>query len=415
MQEAGKGTPSMTRVLVVVGHGMAGHRLVEEMRAGDRSGRWRIVVVGEEPRPAYDRVSLSTYLDGNTAADLCLTSPDLLRDPRVDLWLNTRVTAVDRTARTVTCADGTELDYDALVLATGSRPFVPPVPGRDLPGCFTYRTIEDLDALRAAAAPGEAGVVVGGGLLGLEAARALRLLGMRPSVVEMATHLMPLQVDEGGGRVLARIVDGLGVSVYCGRGVASVDAGSDGRVHGVTLSDGTGLPARAVVFAAGIRPRDELAGSAGLARAERGGILVDRHCRTADEHVWAVGECAAVLGRCYGLAAPAYRMAEAVARQLLGSPSAAFPGADMSAKLKLLGVDVAGFGDVHAETEGAMEFIRDDRAGGTYAKLVLAPDGRTLLGGVLAGDTRGYALLRSLLGRKLIASPELLLMGSQGE
>lgn len=399
----------MTSVLVVVGHGMAGHRLVEEVRAGDRSGRWRIVVAAEEPRPAYDRVAVSSYLDGKSAADLDLTTPRLRTDPLVDLRLNTRAVLLDRGARTVTCADGTVLGYDALVLATGSRPFVPPVPGRDLRGCFTYRTIEDLDALRAAVRPGEPGVVIGGGLLGLEAARALRLLGARPHVVEMAPHLMPLQVDAGGGRVLGRLVAELGVGVHCGRGVASLDAGPDGRVRAVTLSDGTELAASTVVFAAGVRPRDELAEAAGLERGGRGGFLVDERCRTADERVWAVGECAAVLGRCYGLAAPGYRMAEAVARQLLGSPSAVFPGADMSAKLKLLGVDVAGFGDVHARTEGAMEFVREDRAAGTYGKLVLARDGRTLLGGVLAGDAGGYAVLRALLGRKLTAPPELLL------
>ncbi|MEW1611609.1 MULTISPECIES: FAD-dependent oxidoreductase [unclassified Streptomyces] len=399
----------MTRVLVVVGHGMAGHRLVEEIRSGDRSGRWRIVVVAEEPRPAYDRVSLSSYLDGRTAADLDLTTPRLRADPLVDLRLSTRAVHLDRATRTMTCADSTVLEYDALVLATGSRPFVPPVPGRDLAGCFTYRTIEDLDALRAAVRPGEPGVVIGGGLLGLEAARALRLLGARPYVVEMAPHLMPLQVDEGGGRVLARLVGELEVGVHCGRGLASLHAGPDGRVRAVTLSDGTELPASTVVFAAGVRPRDELARSAGLERAGRGGFLVDERCRTADEHVWAVGECAAVLGRCYGLAAPGHRMAEAVARQLLGSPAAAFPGADMSAKLKVLGVEVAGFGDVHARSEGAVEFVREDRAAGTYGKLVLAPDGRTLLGGVLAGDTAGYAVLRSLLGRELTAPAELLL------
>ncbi|MEU1228292.1 FAD-dependent oxidoreductase [Streptomyces sp. NPDC005828] len=402
----------MTRSLVVVGHGMAGHRLVEEVRAGDRTGRWRITVVAEEPRPAYDRVALSSYLEGRTAAELALATPGLADDPRTDLRLDTRVTAVDRAARTVTCSDGTVLRYDALVLATGSSPFVPPVPGRELAGCFTYRTIDDLDALRAAARPGEAGVVIGGGLLGLEAARALLLLGMRPHVVELAPHLMPLQLDEGGGRVLARLVGGLGVGVHCGRGVASVDAGHDGRAAGVTLSDGTVLPARAVVFSAGVRPRDELAGPAGLARGKRGGFHVDEHCRTADARVWAVGECAAVLGRCHGLAAPGLRMAEGVARQLLDAPHEAFPGADLSAKLKLLGVDVAGFGDVHARTEGALEFVREDETAGSYAKLVLAADGRTLLGGVLAGDTRGYAMLRSLLGRPLTAAPERLLAGA---
>lgn len=399
----------MTRTLAVVGYGMAGHRLVEEMRAGDSAGRWRIVVAAEEPWPAYDRVRLSSYLDGTSVAGLTLAAPGLNTDPRVDLRLNTAATSLDLTAGAVRCADGTVIDYDALVLATGSRPFVPPVPGRDLPGCFTYRTIEDLDALRSSAVPGEPGVVVGGGLLGLEAAQALRLLGMRPHVVEAAPHLMPLQVDEGGGRALARRMAQLGVNAHCGRVLASVDAGPEGRVGGVTLSDGTVLPARAVVFSAGVRPRDELAADAGLERAERGGVLVDAHCRTANRNIWAVGECAAVFGHCYGMAPPGYRMAEAVTRQLLGTQAAVFSGADMSAKLKVLGTEVASFGDVHARTEGAVEFVRDDRSTGTYAKLVLAPDGRTLLGGILAGDIRGYAVLRSLLGSELTASPEILL------
>ncbi|UCM88845.1 NAD(P)/FAD-dependent oxidoreductase [Streptomyces marincola] len=403
----------MAGTVVVVGHGMAGHRFVEELRAGDRAGRWRVVVAAEEPRPAYNRVELSSYLAGRSAADLQLAAPGLLSDPLVELRLETAVVSVDRAARTVACADGTVIGWDALVLATGSRPFVPPVPGRDLPGCFTYRTIEDLDALRAAAVPGADGVVVGGGLLGLEAAQALRSLGMRPHVVETAPHLMPAQVDAGAGRLLGRLVAGLGVRVHCGRGVAHVAPGPGGRVGEVALADGAVLPARVVVFAAGVRPRDELAGPAGLARGERGGFLVDERCRTADERIWAVGECAAVLGRCHGLAAPGYRMAETAARQLLGVCSAVFPGADTSAKLKLLGVDVAGFGDVHAASEGAIEFVRDDRAAGTYAKLVLGPDGRTLRGGVLAGDARGYMALRALLGRELPDAPERLLAAAE--
>ncbi|MEU9414649.1 FAD-dependent oxidoreductase [Streptomyces sp. NPDC048272] len=400
----------MSATLVLAGYGMVGHRLLEHLRADKRFASWRIVVAAEEPRAAYDRVALSSYLAGRSARDLTLTGPEVFDDPRIELRLGAPVAAIDRAARTVTFADGSAVRYDALVLATGSRPFVPPIPGHDLPGCFTYRTLADLDALRAAAEPGAAGVVIGGGLLGLEAAQALGSLGMRPHVVEVAPHLMPLQLDEGGGAVLARLVGRLGMSVHCGRGVASVDADRGGRVRGVTLANGDVLPARCVVFSAGVRPRDELAAPAGLPRGERGGFLVDALCRTEDARIWAIGECAAVLGRCHGLVAPGYLMAESVAAQLTGRPAEPFPGADTSAKLKVFGVDVAGFGDVHARVEGALSFVREDHAAATYAKLVLAPDGRTLLGGVLAGDTRAYGELRSMLGHELTGPPERLLV-----
>ncbi|GAA4804389.1 FAD-dependent oxidoreductase [Streptomyces ziwulingensis] len=398
-----------TRTLVVAGHGMAGGRLVEEMLARDRAGRWRVLVLGEEPRPAYDRVALSSLLDGATPEELTLTGPEVTADPRLRLLPGTRVTGVDRAARTVSCADGSRAGYDALVLATGSRPFVPPVAGHDLPGCFVYRTVEDIAAIRAAAVPGRDAVVVGGGLLGLEAAGGLRSLGMRPQVVERAPWLMAQQIDEGGGRVLAGAIGRLGVRVHCSGMLHAVGAGPDGRAARVELADGTVLAADLVVFAAGVRPRDELAGPAGLDRGERGGFLVDAWCRTADEQVFAIGECAAVEGRCHGLAAPGYRMAETVAGQLAGGTAAPFAGADASASLKLLGVEVAGFGDAHAREPGAVEYVREDRRAGVYTKVVLAADGRTLLGGVLAGDTRGYPVLRALTGRELPAPPEELL------
>ncbi|BAJ31666.1 MULTISPECIES: FAD-dependent oxidoreductase [Kitasatospora] len=403
----------MTRTLVVVGHGMTGQRLVEDLRARDRTAAWRVVVLGEERHPAYDRVALSSYLDGRSAADLSLVRPGLRHDALVEFRHSTRAVAVDRTARTVRCADGGTVRYDALVLATGSRPFVPPVPGHDLPGCFVYRTLDDLDAIRDAAAGAHSGVVIGGGLLGLEAANALRLLGLRPHVVEMAPRLMPVQVDDGGGRVLARLVSALGVRLHLAAATRAVEAGPDGRAARVRLADGTAVDTGLVVFSAGVRPQDALAADAGLPRAERGGFLVDDHCRTADERIWAIGECAAVEGRCYGLVAPGYRMAEAVVGQLLGEGPTRFPGADLSTRLKLLGVDVASFGDAHAQTPGALEYTR--HLGDTrYAKLVLDEDGTVLLGGVLAGDTRAYPVLHGLLGRELPAPADELLGTATG-
>ncbi len=389
------------KTLVLAGHGMAGHRLVEELRSLDTAGTWRVVVLAEEPHPAYDRVALSSYLDGRSAEDLALAGPGFHADPLLELRLNTRVTAVDRAARTVTTTTGESIPYDALVLATGSKPFIPPIPGHDLPGCFAYRTLTDLDAIREAAVPGRPGVVIGGGLLGLEAANALRLLGMEPHVVELAPRLMPMQVDAAGGAVLGRRVEEHGLHIHCGVATASIEVGSDGRATAVTLADGTTLEAATVVFSAGVRPRDDLAGQAALSKAERGGYLVDALCRTADDRIWAIGECAAVAGRTYGLAAPGYRMAESVARQLLDLPAAPFTQADMSTKLKLLGVEVASFGDAHASTEGSLELSRLDHTSDTYAKLVLTPDAHTLLGGVLVGDTQAYADLLPFIGRPL--------------
>ncbi|ARZ68888.1 hypothetical protein SMD11_3248 [Streptomyces albireticuli] len=408
----------MTRTLVIAGHGMIGHRVATDVLAGDTAGEWRVTVLAEESRPAYNRVALSTYLGGRAASALTLARPGFLDDPRLDLRLSTPVTAIDRGSRTVKTADGTVVPYDALVLATGSRPFVPPVPGHDLPGCFVYRTLDDLDAIRAAAegSEGRPGVVIGGGLLGLEAAGALRKLGMKVHVVETAPRLMAVQLDQGGGDILARMIRDMGVEVRCSAVTEAVEAGPDGSVAGVRLADGTLVETDLVVFSAGIRPRDELADQAGLRRAERGGFLVDNRLRTEDDRIWAVGECAAVEGRCYGLATPGYQMAKVVVEQLLATggttddaAGSVFDGADMSTKLKLLGVDVASIGDAHATTPGAIEYVEADPAAGTYAKLVLAEDGRTLLGGVLAGDAKPYPLLRSLLNRELPAPVDQML------
>ncbi|SFB98030.1 NAD(P)/FAD-dependent oxidoreductase [Streptomyces aidingensis] len=394
---------SPRRHLLVVGHGMTGHRLMEEVHRRDRDRRWHITAVTDESRPAYDRIALTSALAGDGPARLGLRP-----DPCTRVRTGVSVTAVDPRSRTATLDRGTELVWDALVLATGSRPFVPPVPGHDLPGCHVLRTYDDLRAIRAAAVPGRPGLVVGGGLLGLEAAGALRHLGMRPHVVETAPHLMPMQLDRAGGGLLAGLVGALGITPHCGTPLHAVHAGPGGRVAGVTLAGGRSLPAELVIFAAGIRPRDELAAAAALPRGERGGFLVDDRCRTRAPGIWAIGECAAVRGRTYGLVAPGYRMAETVARQLTddaeGPP---LPPLDTSARLKLLGVEVASFGDAHARTPGAVEFAH--RTGGTYRKLVLAGDGRTLLGGVLVGDASAYPRLTPLLDRPLPANPEDLL------
>ncbi|GAA1982566.1 nitrite reductase large subunit NirB [Kitasatospora viridis] len=384
--------------LVLVGHGMVGQRFLEalfEQPTAEQPCRWRVTVLAEEPRPAYDRVHLTSWFSGTSAEELSLCPPEFIAEHGIDLRLGDPVAAIDRAARTVTTAAGLRLRYDALVLATGSYPFVPPVPGHDAAGCHVYRTIDDLVAIREQAAGARVGAVVGGGLLGLEAAGALRAMGLRTHVVEFAPRLMALQVDEGGGAVLRRKIEELGVRVHTGAGTQRIGTGEDGRVRSMELSDGSELDVDLVVFSAGVRPRDQLARDCGLAVGERGGIAVDRTCRTSDEHIWAIGECAlAVDGRVYGLVAPGYAMAEAVARELT-SGGGEFTGADTSTKLKLLGVDVASFGDALGATEGAVDVLYANAAAGVYKKLVIGPDNR-LLGGVLVGDAESYPTLRPL-------------------
>jgi nitrite reductase (NADH) large subunit len=389
---------------------MVGQRLVGALRDRDAQRRWRVTVLAEEPRPAYDRVALSSYLDG--AGDLSLVGAGWYGSGGYEICLGEAVTAIDRSSRTVATSRERVLRYDALVLATGSSPVIPPVPGADLPGCFPYRTIEDLDAIRAAAlaaaaAGRRAGLVVGGGLLGLEAARALQLLGLVPHVTELAPRLMPQQVDEGGGALLRELVEGQDVTVHLGTPVTRIERAPAGGLR-VALAGGGGLDAAVVVFAAGVRPRDELARAAGLATGERGGVVVDEGCATSDPAVYAVGECACIGGQVYGLAAPGYAMAEVLADRLAGG-SASFAGADTATQLKLLGVGVASFGDALAATAGALEVTLNDPVRRSYAKLVVSADAGTLLGGVFVGDTSRYALLRPLAGRPLPGDPVTML------
>ena len=396
---------------------MVGHRFVAALRARDTGGAWRIVVLGDEADAAYDRVGLSSYVSAWDRSLLALTGNDYVGDALVDLRLGHAVTGIDRDAKQVSVADGSTVDYDALVLATGSYPFVPPVPGRDADGCHVYRTLDDLDAIRVDAEaaladdPKAVGIVVGGGLLGLEAANALRLMGIRPHIVEFAPRLMPLQVDEAGGEHLMRLVCELGIDVTVGAGTSAIERveGADGaRGLRVSLSNDDVIDAALLVFSAGVRPRDELARAAGLDIGERGGVICDLSCATSDPAVYAIGEVAAIEGRCYGLVGPGYTTAEVVADRLLGG-DAEFPGADLSTKLKLLGVDVASFGDALATTPGALEVVVSDPIGGTYSKLVLSDDVQTLLGGILIGDASSYGVLRPLVGSKLPGDPVTLI------
>jgi nitrite reductase (NADH) large subunit len=395
--------------LVVIGNGMVGQRFLEHIVA--ENARHEIVVLGEEPRAAYDRVQLSAFFSGKTAADLSLVPAGFMAEHGIDLRLGERAVAIDREQQRIRTACGTELGYDTLVLATGSYPFVPPIAGRDRPGCFVYRTIEDLQAIREAVGEAKIGAVIGGGLLGLEAAKALRDLGLETHVVEFAPRLMAVQVDAAGGALLRSKIEALGVRVHTGANTRAIVAGERAR-HRLELADGNALEADVVVFSAGIRPRDELARASGLAVGERGGIVVDDGCRTSDPHIFAIGECALWNGKIYGLVAPGYQMAQVAAQRIAGDTDAAFGGADMSTKLKLLGVDVASLGDAHAVTPGAKTYVLHDERRETYKKLVVDADGKRLLGGILVGDAADYGtwLQMMLNGLNLPEFPETLLV-----
>lgn len=398
--------------IVVVGHGMVGQRFLEAL--ADRgltaaAGTARVVVLCEEPRPAYDRVQLTSYFSGKTPEDLSLVEQGFMEQHGFELRIGDPAESLDRETRTVTARSGETFRYDTLVLATGSYPFVPPVPGKDTEGCFVYRTIEDLLAIEEYAKTATTGAVVGGGLLGLEAAGALKGLGLDTHVVEFAPRLMPVQVDEGGGAALLRTIENMGLTVHTGVGTQEVTAGEDGSVNGMSLSDGSSLATDLVVFSAGVRPRDQLARDCGLAVGQRGGIIVDEECRTSDPAVFAIGECAlASDGRVYGLVAPGYEMAQTAAEVIAGK-EASFTGADLSTKLKLLGVDVASFGDAHGTSEGCLDVVYADSRSGVYKKLVIGQDG-TLLGGVLVGDADQYGTLRPMTGTVLPVAPEQLVL-----
>ncbi|MDE8602423.1 nitrite reductase large subunit NirB [Marinomonas sp. RSW2] len=378
--------------LVVVGNGMVGHHFVEQIIAQGGHELFHIIVFGEEPHLAYDRVHLSEYFTGKGAADLAMTDGSLYDDNGVRYFTNSLVTQIDRAAKLLVLKNGETLSYDKLVLATGSYPFVPPIPGHKRNNTFVYRTLEDLDAIRNCAKTVTRGTVVGGGLLGLEAANALKNLGLETSVVEFAPRLMPVQLDEKGGSVLKGMIEGLDVKVYTDTATQDIVDGET-AFHRMNFADGTHLETDLILFSAGIRPQDALAKQSGLEAGERGGITINNHCQTSDEDIYSIGECALWNGRIYGLVAPGYTMAKAAVGHLLGTESVSFTGADMSTKLKLLGCDVGSVGDAHAQTQGSKVFVYQDEISQSYRKMVVSEDGKKLLGAVLVGDNSYYDTL----------------------
>lgn len=402
--------PIKKETLIIIGNGMVGHHCIEQLVEQGALAHYQVHVFGEERQRAYDRVHLSEYFGGRDAESLALCAADYYSEHGVHAHLHEAVLEIDREQQEVVTANG-RIAYDKLILATGSYPFVPPIPGADGNSRLVYRTLDDLDAIRAAAAGARRGVVVGGGLLGLEAANALKSLGLEAHVVEFAPRLMPVQLDEDGGAALKARIEALGVGVHLSRATSDIVAGED-YAYRMNFADGESLETDLIVFSAGIRPQDTLARAAGLTVAERGGVVIDDGFCTNDPAIFAIGECASWQGRVFGLVAPGYSMARNLAALLVGRPHEAFSGADMSTKLKLLGVDVGSIGDAHGATEGARSYRYIDDINHSYRRLVVSADGKRVIGAVLVGDNSYYDTLLqyALNGIKLPADPASLIL-----
>ena len=399
--------------LIIIGNGMVGYKFCERFISKAVSGEYKITIFGEEPRPAYDRVHLSAYFENKSEDKLCMAPLSWYKENGIELVLSTPVMKVDPAEKLVYTHDHQKFSYDKLVFATGSSAFVPPIEGYMRNGVFVYRTIEDLEMIMDYAKNAKSAAVIGGGLLGLEAAKAMLDLQLKAHVVEFASRLMPRQLDEVSAEVLKLKINALGVDIHLNK--VTEEIAGNGKVEGLKFKDGQFLPVDMVVISAGIRPRDEIAKESGLETGERGGIVVDENMLTSDKDIYAIGECALYNSMIYGLVAPGYEMADAAIAHLSGDAKS-FKGADMSTKLKLIGVDVASFGDALGITEGSRSIVFKDDAKGTYKRINIDKRGKKLLGGILLGDATQYNMLlqTTLLGMAIPPNPEDLILGGRG-
>ncbi|RHX95068.1 nitrite reductase (NAD(P)H) [Leptospira yasudae] len=399
--------------LIVVGNGMVGHRLAEKLVEFGGIEKFDILIFGEEPRRAYDRVHLSEYFANRSVDPLYLSKEDWYSKNGIDLHLKEKVTSVDPVSQKVETSSGAVYSFDKLVFATGSAPFVPTFEGIDKKGVFVYRTIEDLEEILEYGKSVKTAAVLGGGLLGLEAAKALVDMNLKTDVVEFAPRLMPRQLDEAGSSILRSKIEELGVSILLEKNTKR--AIGETAFAGLEFQDGSILETEMLVVSAGIRPRDELAKNAGIAVGERGGIQVNDLLETSANGIYSIGECALHKGMIYGLVAPGYEMAEIVAHNLCYPEKEykSYLGSDLSTKLKLIGVDVASFGDALGQSKHIPIAFKNPLTG-IYKKLVISEDGKTLLGGILVGDASAYGNLLALYLNKieLPSEPESLIVGS---
>ncbi|MEN1783868.1 MAG: nitrite reductase large subunit NirB [Bacteroidota bacterium] len=410
------------QTILVVGNGMVGYKFCEKMVALAEGNTFKIKVFGEEPRPAYDRVHLSAYFEDQDAKSLELAPASWYQENNVELITGQYVNDIDRTGKTITTKAGDTYAYDYLVLATGSVPFVPPIRGVEKAGVFVYRTIEDLEGMMAYAAQikktksnGKA-AILGGGLLGLEAGKAVLDMGLEPHVVEFAPKLMPRQLDARSSKVLQLTLEDLGIHIHLSKATNQILG--NGAITGMEFGEDDQLDVDMLIISAGIRPRDELGKIAGLETGTRGGIVVNNKMQTSDPSIYAIGEVALYNQMIYGLVAPGYDMAQVAAQQIAGDAAIIMvEDIDMSTKLKLIGVDVASFGEPYMPPEKGLSIIFENKTKHLYKRINVSHDGKTLLGGILVGDAEDYNILHQMYlnGMALPDNAEELIVGARRE
>ena len=380
----------MKKKIIVVGNGMTSVKFCQKMVEAELLNNYELLVIGDEKYLGYDRVHLTDYYTGTPVTELTLEPLEWYNKNHIEVLTGNLVIEIDKANKQIKMQHGSAYNYDILVLATGSSAFVPPIPGVEKTGVFVYRTFEDLDAIKTFVKNAKKGVVIGGGLLGLEAAKAIMDDNVATTVLERMPWLMGRQLDERGGAMLKQKLQKQGLAVMTDA-ITSEFLGEE-RVTGVAFADGSKIETDVVVISAGIKPRDELARKAGLEIGKNGGIVVDNGMRTSQPDIYAIGECALAAGMIWGLVSPCYQMAEILVERLKGEDKW-FTGADMSTKLKLIGTEVASFGDALGQAQGSIPLILENKFSGIYKRLNISEDGKYLLGGILVGDTSEYNML----------------------
>ena len=405
--------------VIVVGNGMVGYKFCEKFSTKSESEKYQIMVFGEEPRRAYDRVHLSEYFAGKSADDLSLSTSNWYQENNIILNTSELIIDINREEKTIRTHLESTYEYDYLVLATGSAAFVPPIEGVEKEGVFVYRTIEDLDAIMAYAKKiklngATEAAVLGGGLLGLEAAKAVRDLGLNPHVVEFAPRLMPRQLDKGASDMLQSKIEELNIGIHLNKATQYIAGEHD--ITGMMFAENELLKVDMLVISAGIKPRDELGRICGLEVGIRGGIVVNNKMQTSDPNIFAIGEVALYNQMIYGLVAPGYEMADVAVEQILGGNKLMRETIDMSTQLKLIGVEVASFGDPFIENDLVTAIVYENKFSGIYKRINVTKDGKTLLGGILVGDSSDYNGLFQIYSNAMALppNPEDLILGSRG-
>ncbi|CAG8705957.1 6174_t:CDS:2, partial [Acaulospora morrowiae] len=400
--------------VVVVGLGMVGLYFIEKLLNYDITRKFRIETFCEETRVAYNRVGLTQYFTHRSEERLLMQPPSWYKDQGITIHMGDKATHIDRAKKVVHSSKGLAISYDICVIATGSYAWLPPLPNVDKPGVFVYRTLDDLDNIIEYGKTAKHSAVIGGGLLGLEAAKALHDLNLEVTIIERNPLLMPRQLDLPGGEILLKEISKLGIKNSLNLPPKEILIGENGKTKGILFNDGSTMDLDMVVVAAGIRPRDDIAKASGITTHPKGGIIVDDKLQTNDPNIYAIGEVALHAGVVYGLVAPGYDMADVLASNLaLKSSDRKFMGGDLSCKLKLLGVHVASFGDYFCSEDVSMPLVYRDPFGSIYKKYIFSMDGKHLLGGIMVGDTDDYTKLHALCKSKkpLTMAPGELILG----